>query len=282
MIKFQAHHMNVTAADLAGNGKIGRYIFLTGSDHRAQVISTHFSNVKTKSHPRQHNFYSGTLSTKHGDIDVASISSGMGGPSADIIITELILLGAKRILRIGTAGSLQVQQVRIGDIVIANAAIRDDKATWDYIYPEFPAVASLEYVISALRAADELHKNPQVHCGIVESKSTLYGREMGYSFLPENKNYNISIGKAGVLATEMECAQLFILAQIHNGRQKALASPRAQAIQVGAILSIISDNHPFTAKDSVVAAAVESSVELGLETVRQVSYLDKLKRTLIG
>jgi uridine phosphorylase len=205
----------------------------------------------------------------------------MGGASADIIISELILLGVKRILRIGTVGSLQTKQVHIGDLVIASAAVRDDKASWDYIYPEFPATASLEYVIAALRAAKKGHQASQVHCGIVESKSSLYAREMGYSFLPENKSYVASLQKAGVLATEMECAQLFILAQIHNGLQNALASSKLQSIQVGAILAIISGDHPFSAKEKAVAAAIESDIELGLETTRQISYLDKLKRNLI-
>ena len=51
---------------------------------------------------RGHNVYLGKL----GEIDVGVCSTGMGAPSTDIIITELIRLGARRFLRIGTAGSV--------------------------------------------------------------------------------------------------------------------------------------------------------------------------------
>src|SRR5205814_6108368 len=43
-------------------------------------------------------------------------STGMGGPSAAIVAEELIDLGARTLIRIGTCGAL-VEQLRIGDLV---------------------------------------------------------------------------------------------------------------------------------------------------------------------
>src|ERR1700689_4192483 len=49
-------------------------------------------------------------------------STGMGGPSAAIILTELIALGARRAIRIGTCGAL-APDLTLGELVIAHESI---------------------------------------------------------------------------------------------------------------------------------------------------------------
>lgn len=262
-------HINADHEDLLGNDNIGRYVFLTGSDQRAHDISTHFNHVVVKKHPRQHNLYLGTLLNQTGDIEVAAISTGMGGPSADIIINELFLLGAKRMLRVGTAGSLQPERIKAGDIVIATAAVRDDKTSWDYIYKEYPAIASLECVLAAQRAVETLSFNDKTHCGIVHSKSSLFAREMSLSLLENNKHYMNAMHLSGVLATEMECAQLFILSSLLNSQLIQAASHDYTPILSGAILAIIGDQKPFSANKKVREATINNAIELSLETIKQ-------------
>jgi len=111
---FKAHHMNITAEDVAGNNGLGRYILLPGSDGRAADIASNFSDMGVKQHSRRHNFYYGTLEIDGMPVDVATVATGMGCPSVDIIVTELIRLGARRLLRVGTAGSLQPGRVPLG------------------------------------------------------------------------------------------------------------------------------------------------------------------------
>ncbi|HEV3035636.1 MAG TPA: hypothetical protein VGX72_12695 [Solirubrobacteraceae bacterium] len=52
-------------------------------------------------------------------------STGMGGPSAAIVLTELIALGARRAIRVGTCGAL-VDGLALGDLVIARESICAD------------------------------------------------------------------------------------------------------------------------------------------------------------
>src|SRR6516225_8102910 len=52
-------------------------------------------------------------------------STGMGGPSAAIVISELIDLGARRLVRVGTCGAL-APGLRLGDLLIATASIAAD------------------------------------------------------------------------------------------------------------------------------------------------------------
>jgi uridine phosphorylase len=55
-------------------------------------------------------------------------STGMGGPSAAIVLQELIALGARRAIRVGTCGALD-PGLGLGDLVVACEAIAADGAS---------------------------------------------------------------------------------------------------------------------------------------------------------
>jgi uridine phosphorylase len=52
-------------------------------------------------------------------------STGMGGPSAAIVLHELAGLGARRAIRVGTCGALD-PKLALGDLVVAREAIAAD------------------------------------------------------------------------------------------------------------------------------------------------------------
>ena len=52
-------------------------------------------------------------------------STGMGGPSAAIVIEELVRLGARRLVRVGTCGAL-VGGFALGDVIVASEAVCTD------------------------------------------------------------------------------------------------------------------------------------------------------------
>jgi uridine phosphorylase len=267
-------HMNACKEDMQGNGSIGRYIFLAGSDGRAREISELFINWQEKTHPRQHNLYLGQMLTEQGQkIDVASISTGMGGASADIIINELVMLGAKRLLRVGTSGSLHPKQIHVGDIIVATGAVRDDKSSWDYIYPEYPAMASFEY-IQAAREAKVEYKESKVHFGVVHSKSSLFAREFQFSLLPDNRAYMDALRRAGVLATEMECAQFFTLAPILSSRMNYLFSNQTPIFS-GAILAIIGDETGFSADKQCIMDANQRAIQFAMLTTKHLFHFEQ-------
>src|SRR5947209_5391041 len=66
--------------------------------------------------------YSGTAA----DGELLTIqSTGMGGPSAAIVISELADLGAELLLRVGTCGALD-PSLALGELLIATAALTAD------------------------------------------------------------------------------------------------------------------------------------------------------------
>ncbi|HUG35873.1 MAG TPA: hypothetical protein VML54_02925, partial [Candidatus Limnocylindrales bacterium] len=52
-------------------------------------------------------------------------ATGMGCPSAAIVIEELVQLGVKRLLRVGTCGGLQ-PDLALGDLIVAVSAVPAD------------------------------------------------------------------------------------------------------------------------------------------------------------
>src|SRR5207245_1432015 len=52
-------------------------------------------------------------------------ATGMGGPSAAIVLSELIALGAQRAIRVGTCGALD-SSLALGELVVARESICAD------------------------------------------------------------------------------------------------------------------------------------------------------------
>jgi DeoD family purine-nucleoside phosphorylase len=130
-------------------------------------------------------------------------STGMGGPSAAIVISELAALGARRLLRVGTCGALD-RSLGLGDLLIASEAIAADGTSRALGADErVPASAEL---LAALTAA----ANGDVRRGPVASTDLFYDDS------PEREREWV---RAGAIAVEMETATLFALARRLDGLQ---------------------------------------------------------------
>ncbi len=275
--KFIPHHMNITEDDIVGNNGIGRYIILPGSDGRAREISKYFKNVEVTTHPRCHNFYKGQIEVNTKRIDMAVIASGMGAPSVDIIVNELYKLGARRILRIGTSGSLQPEYIRTGAIVVPIAAVRDEGTSANYMPKEIPAIASIQFVEASKRAIKEL-KMENIFFGIVHTKDSLYAREFKEGPMKdENTRYMKLLKDSGILASEMECSLLFSLGHIFNSQLQREIKPNQpgpskpeNSFLTGAILAVVGDDSAFSNPEDI-ANAERKAITLGIETIKQLA-----------
>jgi len=296
---FTPHHITATAADLAGNGGAGRYFLLPGSNGRAARIAAMFregkEGVVVRRSSRGHDVYLGSLASPGSNggaaIDVGVVATGMGCPSVDIVVTELVKLGARRFIRVGTAGSLQPAQIRVGDVVIATAAVRDEGTSRHYAPIEFPAVAAPEVVQALQAAAGELDAEKArggeeeggggrgaYYCGVVHTKDSLYAREFGEGALVrEHGKYMRSLKKVGVLASEMEAAHLFTLAHAHSPAGLSCEASGAGArVMCGAVLGIVGDDAPFADKEKQ-AAAVTAAIALALRGVAVLHRMEEEK-----
>lgn len=138
-------------------------------------------------------------------------STGMGGPSAAIVIHELIDLGARRLLRVGTCGALA--GLALGDLVIATEAIAADGTSRALGAGErvSPSRDLLEAVVTAAKPPFPDEANA-IHEGLIVTSDVFYdvrGLERGWA-------------AEGALAVEMEAATLFALAAARGVEAAAL------------------------------------------------------------
>lgn len=276
---YTPHHINATPEDFIGNNGIGRYVFLPGSDGRAKEISRYFDDLVIKEHARGHHLYLGVIKNGQSKIDVAVISSGMGCPSLEIILHELFHLGAKRFLRVGTAGSLQQQTIKIGDLVNAQASVRDETTTTDYVPIAVPAIASYEFVSAITASAKKINPAKEIATGLVHCKSSFYAREFGVG--PNhvsNKAYLNLLTQCGVLASEMETATLFIQSQLYNHQLSEQGQGPAYRVLAGAVLGILAMPPQHFANATESAATAERLIKVALETIRILAKMENSDR----
>jgi uridine phosphorylase len=168
-------------------------VLLPGDPHRALAVAQALmQQPKMFNHHRGLWGYTGTGA----DGELLTVqATGMGGPSAAIVIEELIALGAKTLIRIGTCAALD-SRYAIGDLVVPEAALALDGTSRALgAHERVPADAGL---VAALTA-----ETPRVTAASVD---VFYGE-------PET-------GDADVV--EMECATLFQVAQLRGVRAAAV------------------------------------------------------------
>lgn len=199
------YHIGLNEEDIKG----AKYAILPGDPARVPKIAACLNNAKKIAVNREYTSYLGELEGEN----ILVMSTGMGGPSTAIAVEELAQIGVENLIRVGTSGGMQLD-VSAGDIVIAQAAIRQEGTSKEYVPIEFPAVADLELTLALKKAADELGYTN--HTGVVHCKDSFYGQHnperMPVSYELQNK-WEAWI-KAGTLCSEMETASLYTVSSI--------------------------------------------------------------------
>jgi DeoD family purine-nucleoside phosphorylase len=131
-------------------------------------------------------------------------STGMGGPSAAIVIEELVRLGARRLVRVGTCGAL-VGGFALGDAIVAEQAICADGTS--RALGGSGRVAADPQLTAALTAAAE--RDGGARAGVVVTTDLFYDVDGEHADPGSDPAH-------AALAIEMETATLFRLAQLRG------------------------------------------------------------------
>jgi uridine phosphorylase len=183
-----------------GPGDIAPVVIVPGDPGRIEKIITQFDKAHKVAENRGLITYTGSYK----GYPVSVTSTGMGGPSASIVYEELINIGAKVLIRVGSVAGLQ-ENVKEGDIVIPYACIRDDGATRYYVPENFPAVATPEVFQALINSA--IKHGIDYKTGINWTHSCFYNR---------SPKYFQSWSKKRVISMEMEAAALFVIAYLRG------------------------------------------------------------------
>ncbi|MCZ7588604.1 MAG: DeoD-type purine-nucleoside phosphorylase [Gaiella sp.] len=227
----------------ANEGDYAEACLLPGDPLRAKYIAeTFMEDVVQRNSERGMLGYTGTFRGK----PVSVQSSGMGCPSAAIVIEELVQLGAKKLLRVGTCGGLQ-PDLAMGDLIVALSATPADSTASHYVLGEPHApTADFGLVHEAVHQAKHLGK--PVRVGPIVSSDIFYHPDEGLAGRWSER---------GILAVEMEAAILFTLGALRK-------------IQAGCLLvvsDVVVEGEFVRITDEEMRAAVDEMTELALHVV---------------
>lgn len=228
-------HIRAEAEDFAEN------VLLPGDPRRAKYIAENFfDDPKLVTEERGMLGYTGTYKGE----PVSVQTTGMGCPSASIITEELVQLGAKNLLRVGTCGGY-ADGMQLGDLVIATAATAQDGTVSALTQgvPYSPA-PHFDLVHAAYHAAEDAGR--RTFMGPIVSSDLFYDptedpREMW--------------GDLGVLAVEMEAAAIFTIAAMHGVRAGCLLTV---SDTIGEEVVRISDEDLRRSVDNMMVLALDT------------------------
>jgi len=162
-------------------------------------------------------------------------------------VEELIRIGAKNIIRIGTCGAIQ-DFLEPGHMIIATGAVRGEHTSEEFISMEYPAVADYRVVRALVDACEKL--GLPYHLGIIRTHDAFY-LESPWALGDFRLRLKPWVDM-GVLALENESSTLFTLCSM-------------QGIRAGTILasgySILEEHDEKTHHEENVRKMVTAGIE---------------------
>jgi len=201
------YHVGLTADE------VGKYVLIPGDPARTAIIAKYLDGSREVAFSREYRTFTGSIN----GTPVSAVSSGMGGPSVAIGVEEMRELGVHTFLRVGTCGATQ-PGIKMGDLIIASAAVRTEGTADSYVPKEFPAVADYQVVTALLESAREL--GARHHLGIIRAVDALYS-DLLPDTMPDGPRLRAELAmwaRAGVIANDMESSTLFVLSSIRRLR----------------------------------------------------------------
>jgi DeoD family purine-nucleoside phosphorylase len=230
-------------------GQVAEAVLLPGDPLRAKYIAeTYLEDVEQYNEERGLLGFTGTWEGKR----VSVQGTGMGCPGATIVFEELIQLGCRKLVRVGTCGGLQSQH-KLGDLIVALSAVPADSTAMHLVgnEPHCPT-ASWSLIHGAVHAAKDIGQD--MHVGPIVTSDVFYN--------PSEGQYE-RWSSRGVLAVEMEAAALFTVAALGG-------IGRVSGVQAGCLLTVsdIVVEGVFTRiSDEELRAAVDRMTRVALATV---------------
>lgn len=197
-------------------GSIHPIVLVVGDPFRAEYIAKEFcTSYEQLAFNREYRTFNCKFHLDGCTTDVTICSHGIGGPGAAICFEELIKVGAKCIIRLGTCGSLQPDLIKQGDLCITQCSIREDGLSESIVpSPGFPCMANIQVIQALQQAAALTIPNKVVHSGLTLCSNVFY------PFDSESHTQHLKkCAKAGALIVEMETSCLLTICMLRGNIQ---------------------------------------------------------------
>ncbi len=219
-------------------GDVAPVVLLPGDPGRATRVAERLEGARCYNEFRGLLGYTGIYK----GTTVSVQTTGMGAPSAAIVVEELALLGAKTVIRIGTCGGTRAE-IKPTDLIVATAACPLDGTTRQYLGGDPYAPAATYRVVRALVDAAE-RLDVRHHVGPVATEDALYA---------VTSDWADTWAARGVLAQEMEASAIFTVAALRG-------------LDAGCLLTVSnSAGQHERLPDEELSSAIDRMIEVALE-----------------
>ncbi len=230
-------------------GRVHARVIVCGDPARADRIAERLDNATLLSSKREYRAHNGT----YRGVPITVCSHGIGAAGAAIAFEELIVAGARTLIRVGTCGGLQ-PDIQPGHLVIATAAVQNTGYGREVVPEGYPAVASAAAALALQIAAESTDR--ETRTGIVLSRDSFYPG-VNVATAPD---YRV-MSSANVLAVEMECAALFIVGSLRAAQTAAILAVD------GNVLEAAESVDGYKPGRDVVHQAVDAAISAALEAL---------------
>ncbi|POF32687.1 nucleoside phosphorylase [Roseibium marinum] len=185
-----------------GPGDVAQDVLIPGDPDRVGLLTDMLEDVVDLGRRREFAMVSG----RYKGHPITICSSGIGGPSTEIALVELAMLGAKRVVRIGGTASL-VAAMPVGSFLCVDEAIGSSGAARFYCAPDAKTRADPELRTALLEAAQAAGFTARV--GTVATSDSYYlGQdrpiEVNGVAMPLDGSVLEGFRKAGAHSVDME------------------------------------------------------------------------------
>lgn len=205
-------------------GDIAERVVLVGDPGRVAVYADRLAEARTVNTERGLL----TVTGRHEGVPVTVAAFGMGAPILAVVLEEVAFLGARVVLRAGTA--MAVADLPLGDFIVPDGAVRGEHTSATYVPPEYPAVADPALVREAVARVRALGR--RAHGGLMASYDGFYSEMFSYTengLAPHAAGVLARLEEWGVGATDMETSALLAI-----GRYRGLRCASLCALTVAA------------------------------------------------
>lgn len=185
----------------AKNGEIAERVIISGDPARVTQLSERLNDSKLVNENRGFLTYTGYYEDK----PISISCHGVGAASVAIVVEELIMFGAKAILRLGSCGGF-LKPMKIGDLIIPTGAAYLGGTLHQYVGAEHIAPVP-DFELTKIIVETAKKQGIKYYLGPVFSSDAFYA---------EDPDFVSKWSKRGYIAVEMECATLFGLGMLRG------------------------------------------------------------------
>lgn len=194
----RAWYLRCAAADVAERG------VLVGDRGRVLVAAELLDDARILNEDRGLTTATGTWR----GTPVTISAFGMGAAIAAVVLHELTALGMRSVVRLGTA--LAVGEAELGDLIVADSALRGEATSATYVPKGYPAAPDLDLTLALRDAARKSGRRTTT--GMIASYDGFYSELFADATMPSSKSVDVAeLVRGGVVGLDMESSAVLAI-----------------------------------------------------------------------